>query len=164
MRIATRPRRNQGPWRHRILRWIVAVPAGLAMLLMSSPEPVEALPPGGEFIIKCAYTGTSAQVDPILAPGGTSAHVHDFFGNKTTSASSTYDSLTGVPNDSTGSSCQDTHDTAAYWVPQLYFNGQVWHPAGDANTGYAIRVYYTDFTGIPVVPPPADLQMVSGFP
>ena len=150
--------------RHRRVGILIALTLCLTSLLVSSAAPVAAgTPPGGEIILKCAYSHT-AQEDPILAPGAQSAHVHDFFGNTGTNASSTYDSLTGMPNNSTGTTCEDTHDTAAYWVPELYFNGAVWHPPGDAVTGYAVRVYYTDFTGKAVVSVPPDLQMINGFP
>ena len=55
-----------------------------------------------------------AQVDPIVAPGTTSAHMHDFFGNGSTAATSTYASMQAA-----SSNCTEPGDTAGYWSPTL---------------------------------------------
>jgi Domain of unknown function (DUF1996) len=80
-------------------------------------------PPGtgpseyGSFRIECEFTHR-AQVDPVVAPGHTSAHMHDFFGNISTNANSTYASmLAGATN------CTNARDKAGYWAPTLYKNG-----------------------------------------
>jgi hypothetical protein len=51
------------------------------------------------------------------------AHSHDFFGNRSTSADSTYESLRAAD-----STCDPDEDTAAYWVPTLYQNGKALKP------------------------------------
>jgi Domain of unknown function (DUF1996) len=56
------------------------------------------------------------QADPIVAPGEVSAHLHDFFGNQSTDADSTYRSLLAARH----TSCAIAKDKAAYWVPTLY--------------------------------------------
>ena len=61
-----------------------------------------------------------AMDDPIVHPGGAGAsHQHEFFGNATTDASSTYGSLVGQ-----ATTCRIAGDTAAYWVPSVLANGQ----------------------------------------
>jgi hypothetical protein len=63
----------------------------------------------------------SASNDPIVFPGQTGAsHLHDFFGNTATDAFSTDDSL----RSSGKTTCNMAGDTAAYWIPALYENGQ----------------------------------------
>jgi hypothetical protein len=61
-----------------------------------------------------------AMDDPIVHPGMPGAsHQHEFFGNATTDADSTYASLLGQPT-----TCRIGADTAAYWVPSLYAGGE----------------------------------------
>src|SRR4051812_27500650 len=55
-----------------------------------------------------------AQVDPIVSPGQMSMHLHDFFGNTTTTDTSTYASMMGQPT-----SCDVAGDSAGYWAPTL---------------------------------------------
>ncbi len=60
-----------------------------------------------------------AMDDPIVHPGQPGAsHQHEFFGNETTNADSTYASLRGQ-----ATTCRIAADTAAYWVPSLYAEG-----------------------------------------
>lgn len=61
-----------------------------------------------------------AKDDPIVHPGMPGAsHQHEFFGNATTDAASTYASLRGQ-----ATTCRIAADTAAYWVPSLYGGGE----------------------------------------
>lgn len=81
-----------------------------------------------------------------MAPGaaGTSMH-HDFYGNTTTTASSTAQSLVGGK-----STCTTSADASAYWTPTLYQHGAAltpqaaliyWRrPAGDASAVQTIPV------------------------
>jgi hypothetical protein len=72
-----------------------------------------------------------ASDDPIVHPGMPGAsHQHEFFGNATTDADSTYASLRGQ-----ATTCQIGVDTAAYWVPSLYANGERVAPV-------KVNVYY----------------------
>src|SRR5215216_5502680 len=103
------------------LRWLLAPAVALALLpttpaaarptgprasepQVSAPE-VEDL---GVFSTLCRYSH-SAPDDPIVHPGMPGmSHLHDFFGNVTTNADSTYDSLLGQET-----TCTRPEDTAA---------------------------------------------------
>ena len=65
------------------------------------------------FSVFCTASHT-AMVDPIVAPGGASSHLHEFFGNRSTAADSTYATMIGRPT-----SCELTNETAAYWAPAV---------------------------------------------
>ena len=65
------------------------------------------------FSVFCSASHT-AMVDPIVAPGGSSSHLHEFFGNRTTAADSTYEGMLDQPT-----SCQLRQETAAYWAPAV---------------------------------------------
>lgn len=72
----------------------------------------------GQIVTECAYSH-SAPDDPIVFPDEPGmSHEHDFFGNVTTDAFSTVDTLLREPT-----SCQKQRDTAAYWAPQLLDHG-----------------------------------------
>src|SRR5437879_9211151 len=104
----------------------------------------------GEFIIKCPYSH-SLKDDPIVhfgVPGA--SHWHDFFGNETTNANSTYDSLRAGTT-----TCLLDGDTAAYWVPAWY-----WTATGVKISPVNVRAYYTGGTN--AVTPPARIQMIGG--
>lgn len=106
-----------------------------------------------QFVVRCAYSH-SATDDPIVFPGDPGAsHRHDFFGNRTTDASSTPDSMLGAET-----SCQQALDTAAYWAPTLFDHGVPVVPQG-------ADVYYRPGPRIDptsVRPYPHGLVMISG--
>jgi hypothetical protein len=84
--------------------------------VMGRPDRIIAGPQGndGQFLVECELSHLAAD-DPILYPGEPGAsHLHAFFGNVTTSATSRMDDLLGQET-----SCDDFRDTAAYWVPVL---------------------------------------------
>jgi hypothetical protein len=72
----------------------------------------------GVFATVCDYSH-QAPDDPIVKPNqpGTS-HLHQFFGNATTDAATTYDSLRAG-----GTTCRASEDGSGYWVPALYKDG-----------------------------------------
>ncbi len=75
------------------------------------------------FLFVCEFSHR-AKDDPIVHPGHAGmAHSHDFFGNRSTSADSTYESLRAAD-----STCDLDGDTAAYWLPTLYKNGKALEP------------------------------------
>lgn len=88
-------------------------------------QPVVTAPPnqsltsyGAQFLTTCVLSHSSPN-DPIVhfgKPG--SSHQHEFFGNTSTDASSTFASLVKSP-----STCSDDGDRSAYWVPVLLING-----------------------------------------
>jgi hypothetical protein len=100
----------------------------------------------------CRYSH-EANDDPILMPDQTGrAMAHDFFGNITTSASSTASSLLGGTT-----SCSTSGDASAYWTPVLYQDGQAITPT--RNLIYWSGLHATDPA---VSAPPAGLDMIAG--
>jgi hypothetical protein len=67
----------------------------------------------GSFRVECKFSH-QRQVDPIVAWGTTSAHMHDFFGNASTASTSTYSSMLAG-----ATTCSAAGDTAGYWSPSL---------------------------------------------
>jgi hypothetical protein len=90
--------------------------------------------------------------DPIVHPGAPGAsHQHEFFGNTTTDADSTYATLRGG-----ATTCRIAADTAAYWVPSLLANGQRVAPL-------KVNAYYLRGRGRGrVVAFPAGLKLIAG--
>jgi hypothetical protein len=82
----------------------------LALILVG----VLAFPAGARFQVRC-FSSHVATVDPIVSPGGPSAHEHEFFGNRSTNAFSTYETMVAA-----GTNCSTPDDTAAYWTPTVY--------------------------------------------
>jgi hypothetical protein len=106
----------------------------------------------GNFIVRCAFSHRATD-DPIVYPGVSGAsHSHDFFGNISTDAFSTYESLIAA-----GTTCQLATDTAAYWMPTVYKDGAVLEPLG-------ATIYYRnvapDVQGVVAFPP--GFQMIAG--
>jgi hypothetical protein len=111
-----------------------AAPADRPMLrrLRALRQHANQAPGGGgvNFVSVCRYSHTN-QDDPIVYPGVAGAtHHHDFFGNTTTDANSNLASLRAG-----GTTCRIAGDTAAYWAPSLFVNGQVVQPV-------LARIYY----------------------
>jgi len=112
----------------------VAAAAACVVTLMWWKAPVASAqveePTGENFVVKCGFSHRK-QVDPIVnfgepgIPEGTGFHMHDFFGNTTTDANSTYDTLlaggTKCPTPETIPPGEDAPlgDTAAYWIPTV---------------------------------------------
>ena len=74
---------------------------------------------GVNFIGNCAFSHRNTD-DPIVSvntPGA--SHDHSFVGNRTTNAFSTTDSLLGGRM-----TMPPLEETAAYWMPTLYVDGQ----------------------------------------
>jgi len=100
----------------------------------------------------CRYSH-EANDDPILMPDQSGeAMAHDFFGNITTSASSTASALLGGT-----STCSTSGDASAYWTPVLYQDGQAITPT--RNLIYWSGLHATDPA---VSAPPAGLEMIAG--
>ncbi|MFD0591915.1 DUF1996 domain-containing protein [Catellatospora coxensis] len=78
-----------------------------------------------EFNATCTYSH-SVKDDPIVFPGLPGAsHMHSFFGNRSTNAGSTLDSLRA----NTTTTCTPAPaDLSAYWVPTLYDRGTAVEP------------------------------------
>lgn len=94
--------------------------------------------------------------DPIVFPGQAgAAHMHEFFGNTSTNASSTYASMLGKPT-----TCPVAGDTAGYWMPTLL------NSAGKRIPARRMTVYYRDrpIESRVVTPFPPDFRMIAGAP
>jgi Domain of unknown function (DUF1996) len=78
---------------------------------------------GASFSVRCDFSHRASD-DPIVYPGKPGAsHSHDFFGNKSTNAFSTYRSMLKG-----GTTCTRSQDKAGYWMPTLRWNGQTINP------------------------------------
>ncbi len=111
----------------------------------------------GAFRVPCEVSHFAFD-DPMVFPGKPGAsHLHMFFGNTTTDANSTVDSIANTGN----STCAGgILDRTAYWVPALIDNtGNIVLPDS------AIFYYKTGYLGIKpsdVKPIPKGLRMISG--
>jgi Domain of unknown function (DUF1996) len=118
---------------------------------MSAQHPAGAEQPGS-FRVECPLV-RQAHVDPIVAPGERSHHLHDLFGNTSTTSESSYISMLSAETD-----CTATGDTAGYWSPVLV--------APDGTTvrpERAIFYYRNRPAGHAATTPfPRDLRMVAG--
>ena len=81
----------------------------------NTPKSPRAAGPIGEFVAYCPLSHRLHD-DPIVFPGQPhAAHGHDFFGNITTDANSTAESLLAG-----GTTCDPVTDRSSYWAPTLY--------------------------------------------
>ena len=121
----------------------------------------------GEFIIRVLPTGEISTVDPILYPKKSAPFTHAFFGVQDVTSTSTLSQL-----EANTTVAEDSNDTAAYWVPALYWKGQPWHPGcsgspltciPDTNRTYYVRAYYTTGVGSRTAQFPR-ATMVTGYP
>ncbi|HEY5985509.1 MAG TPA: DUF1996 domain-containing protein [Streptosporangiaceae bacterium] len=130
------------------------VPAILLGALFALPASSQASSPG--WLLKCALA-KSLPDDPIVHPGMPGmSHLHDFFGNTSVIAASTYQSMRAA-----ASTCP-AGDTAGYWVPAVFRNGVKVAPAGD---GVREQIYYRANNlapGTHIEPFPPDLRVVAG--
>jgi len=123
-----------------------------------APQIASAHAPGG-FGVQCGFTHMSMD-DPIVYPDQPGvAHMHAFYGNKSTNAYSTRKKLLAA-----GTTCTDPKDKAAIWAPTAFIkkNG-----AWRAVEPHRERTYY--FRAIrdtiaPVTSLPANLKLIGGNP
>jgi len=102
--------------------------------------------------------------DPIVHPGHPGdSHMHSFYGNTTTKASSTTRSLMAA-NSSCGRNMQ-TSDHSAYWVPALYKNNSDGTQTLVRDRDQLMFIYYVRAggpDGPKVKPFPPGLRMIAG--
>jgi Domain of unknown function (DUF1996) len=130
----------------------VALTAGSAASGGSQRDRGNFVVPGRNyFAVLCNFSHRNDD-DPIVFPGMAGlSHNHTFFGNRTTSASSTPESLRAARS----TTCSTRYDTAAYWVPTLRVSGQAVEPRG-------ATVYYIRRTRGRVRAFPFGLKMIAG--
>jgi hypothetical protein len=102
-----------------LLACAVALLAALASAPSASAESFEH---GASFAVRCNFSHRISPDrptgdDPIKYPGQPGAsHSHDFFGNNSTDAFSTYQNMTASGATTT---CSRPEDTAGYWIPTV---------------------------------------------
>lgn len=107
----------------------------------------------GQFVTECGYSH-AAPDDPIVHPNRPGrSHDHDFFGNTSTDAASTVETLLAA-----GTTCQKQLDTAAYWAPRLLVDGIAVTPT--KSTAYYRAAPGVDPTDVQAFPP--GLAIVAG--
>jgi hypothetical protein len=125
-----------------------------AWVLVAPPSPARA--DEGTWVLQCSYTG-SLPDDPIVHPRMPGmAHLHDFFGNTSVDAFSTYRSMRAA-----ATSCPQG-DAAGYWLPAVYRDGAKVNPAG---RGVRQQIYISADNlapGTHIEPFPPDLRMIAG--
>jgi Domain of unknown function (DUF1996) len=135
------------------MKKVAMVVAASAVLLVSPAPPAQAA--SGVFSLLCDFSHELMD-DPIMFPGQPGAsHLHQFSGNVTTNAGSTYEAMLGQPT-----SCPYSKDTAAYWVPALV------SPSGAPLAPVRMSAYYRNkpSNGQLVVAFPPDLRLIAGYP
>ena len=123
--------------------------------VMGAPDRVVSGPQGRvpQFVVSCEFSH-AAPNDPIVYPGQDGAsHMHVFFGNRTTDASSTYESMIGG-----ATSCEQRLDTASYWAPSLLDDGRLVEP--EKAVAYYRPGLDVDPTSVQPYPP--GLMMIAG--
>jgi hypothetical protein len=123
--------------RTRALLGLVALVAAVlvAAVLVAPVQQAQASSPG--WITICPATHRLAD-DPIVYPGQPGAsHLHQFFGNRSVNAYSTYTSMLAG-----STSCGTTTDKAGYWVPALYEDGRYISPVGLRADGKPTRTSF----------------------
>ncbi|HEX8867308.1 MAG TPA: DUF1996 domain-containing protein, partial [Lentzea sp.] len=128
---------------------VALVAAVLSIPVAAQGEPVRV----AEFLADCQLSHRLPD-DPIVLPNLPGAsHSHDFFGNHSTNARSTQQSLEGQ----TGN-CNPAVDISSYWVPTMYRN--------DTAIAPAIITFYYLGEGVnnpaAIQPTPYGLKIVAG--
>jgi len=123
-------------------------------MLVAVPATSQAASAG--WLLKCGLA-RSLPDDPIVHPAHAGmSHLHDFFGNTSVNAASTYKSMLAA-----GTTCP-SWDTAGYWAPALLRNGVKVNPAGQ---GVREQIYFRAnnlASGTHIEPFPPDLRVVAG--
>ena len=138
----------------------ISVVLGLALLTflasVAVPGLVRAADALAEFSVLCTPSHQSP-ADPIVYPGVPNppeGHMHQFIGNPTTFAGSTFQSMSD-PKVQPNVKCELHNDTGGYWVPVLYYP--------NSTTPVPVKhafFYYRGPAGVEQIPP--DLKMVAG--
>ncbi len=106
-----------------------------------------------QFVVECEFSHMGND-DPIVHPGSSGgSHLHVFFGNVTTNADSTLDTLQRG-----ATTCDQPLDRAAYWAPALLTDGRPITPL--KSTAYYRPGEEVDPTLLHAYPP--GLMMVAG--
>ena len=133
------------------MRRLASVTVEVAMIAVSgfAHRPTASAGTGINVIsITCPFSHRNMD-DPIVHPGKVGAsHMHDFFGNQSTNAHSTYATMREA-----STTCRALSDTAGYWTPSVIGPTRAIRPR-------RVNVYYRGDSG--TSPFPADLRIVAG--
>ncbi|KAK3357330.1 hypothetical protein B0T25DRAFT_154843 [Lasiosphaeria hispida] len=98
------------------------------------------------------------RMDPIVQPGGPSAHVHTFMGANNIGFNTTGEDL----RKSTCTTALPKADLSAYWFPRLYFKDPAGGKLEPVKFFYMNVYYFFDATNDDIKSFPLGLQIVSG--
>ena len=124
----------------------------LLALALFAPQAAAGVQPPFGLTAECPLSHRAPD-DPILYPSDPGAsHSHDFFGNRSTDAGSTAESLRARSGN-----CDASADRSAYWVPTLRRKGRSVRPR-------RARFYYVAVAPDPssVQPLPEGLRVIAG--
>ena len=151
-----RTRRDDVRTTTRTTSWLSTLAAMSAAILVLTLAPAAAarLRPGrsggGQFHLTCMYTQSRTD-DPIVFPNKPGAsHLHQFFGNVSTSATSTFTTM-----QRSGTSCRFAGDRSAYWAPALIST------TGQEVKPISLTAYYYAGNGRVVAFPP-NFRLIAG--
>ncbi len=95
-----------------------------------------------QFTSNCLYSHSNLG-DPVAMPEPEDAHLHDFFGNDSTTQDSTAESLRedspSLERDSQKNQCDREGNKSSYWVPRITWGGEEVVPT-DTGAYYATRI------------------------
>ncbi|WP_448320098.1 DUF1996 domain-containing protein [Streptomyces sp. CO7] len=134
---------DQARWNAQLAQFRAMTPAAVPAGTVRVPE----------FNATCTYSHSKPD-DPIVLPGLPGAsHMHSFFGNRSTDAFSTTQSLLAA----TPTTCAPAKDLSAYWIPTLYEGDKAVEAEG-------MIVYYGSRLPDPTVtvPFPEGFRMIAG--
>jgi Domain of unknown function (DUF1996) len=149
------PTRNYAAWAAVAL--VVTLAIVLAFIAASAPDvSARSSDHGASFAVRCDFSHR-AQADPIVHHGHPEmAHSHDFFGNRSTNAHSTYDDLLNTTMDPPTTCTRFEEDKAAYWIPTVSWNGKV------LNSNRAVFYYRAGSKDHRRIQPyPAELKVIA---
>jgi Domain of unknown function (DUF1996) len=124
--------------------------ASLAAMVVGLIAPTTRAIASANFHVNCSFDHASGD-DPIVKPGQPGAtHRHDFFGNRSTNAHSTFAEMNRA-----ATSCELSGDRSGYWAPSLV------DPSGGFVQPLRLSAYYWN-KGTAVAVPPTDLRILAG--
>ncbi|TMK30551.1 MAG: DUF1996 domain-containing protein [Actinobacteria bacterium] len=131
---------------------LVVVLVAMAGSVVAAPIGTAGTAHEGEFFYLCEFSHRS-QNDPILYPGKAGASPrNDFYGNMTTNADSTAQSLVAGKT-----TCRVLDDKSAYWFATLMRKGKVQKP-------WKVHIYYRNQVAAHPRPFPLGLEYLAGDP
>jgi len=135
----------------RLQRKTVLLLASMALALLLASGTAVYAAETSVFSVQCLSTHQLAD-DPIVYPGVSgAAHMHEFIGNPSTNANSTFDSMRAAQG---RVKCDTQSDTGGYWVPALH------KPDGTRVPVLHGFFYYRGPAGVEQIPP--GLKMIAG--